>query len=84
MGRFSGPRGRIGERELSVLPKIYVSNVQFFIVDLKKIGASASTMSVVILGREKKKVTLELKNWKENEIKTIMRKTVVDMPFFFF
>ena len=41
-------------------------------------------MSVVILGREKKKVTLELKNWKENEIKTIMRKTVVDMPFFFF
>ena len=42
-------------------------------------------MSVVIQGREKKKkVTLELKNWKENEIKTIMRKTVVDMPFFFF
>ena len=36
VGRFSGPRGRIGERELPVLPKIYVSNVQFFIVDLKK------------------------------------------------
>ena len=56
-----------------VWTEIYVSNVQFFIVDLKKKkknGASAFMVSMVILGREKmKKVTLDLRNWKENEIK---------------
>ena len=53
------------------MTEIYVSIVQFFIVDLKKkkTGASASTVSVVILGREREEEEGDVGNWKENEVK---------------